>query len=78
MGELLELGYPVVSAASRKSFIGSVTGVPQPADRVAGSVAVTVAHWRAGIRLFRVHDVAAHREALAVALAATRGAELQV
>ena len=65
--ELLELGRPVLSAASRKSFIGRVTGVNEPANRVTGSTAVSVAHALQGVRLFRVHDVAAHREALCVA-----------
>ncbi len=67
IGELTGDGYAVMSAASRKSFIGAVTGVAVPANRVEGSVAVSVMHWMAGVRLFRVHDVAAHREALALA-----------
>ncbi len=70
------IGYPVLSAASRKSFIGRVTGVEEPAARVFGSVAVSVAHFLGGLRLFRVHDVAAHREALdaAARIAGSRGA----
>ncbi len=64
---LVETGYPVLSAASRKSFLGAVTGVTTPSDRVSGSTAVSVIHYLAGVRLFRVHDVAAHREALDVA-----------
>jgi len=67
VGEWHTTGFPVLSAASRKSFIGRATGVEAPADRVSGSVAVSVAHCLAGLRLFRVHDVAAHREALDVA-----------
>ena len=71
--ELIATGYPVLSAASRKSFLGSVTGVSKPPQRIVASTAVTVAHFLAGVRLFRVHDVAGHAEALAVA-AAIRGA----
>lgn len=67
--ELLRIGYPLLSAASRKSFIGKVTNEEEPAKRVMGSVAVSVAHYLSGVRLFRVHDVAAHRQALAVAAA---------
>jgi dihydropteroate synthase len=67
IGELAAAGYPVLCAASRKSFIGSASGVADPAKRVSGSVAVAVACALRGVRLFRVHDVAAHREALAVA-----------
>jgi dihydropteroate synthase len=70
-GELTGAGYPVLSAASRKSFVGAVTGVAEPGRRVIGSAVVSVIHWLAGVRLFRVHDVAAHREALAVAAGIT-------
>jgi dihydropteroate synthase len=73
--ELARLGYPILSAASRKSFIGAVTGVERPVDRVSGSVAVSVLHWMQGVRLFRVHDIAAHREALAVADSVTQPAQ---
>jgi dihydropteroate synthase len=69
-GVLVATGRPVLSAASRKSFIGAVAGEQEPTQRVAGSTAVSVVHWLAGVRLFRVHDVAAHRQALAVAAAA--------
>jgi dihydropteroate synthase len=67
MGAFSATGYPVLCAASRKSFIGAATGVNEPAGRVMGSVAAAVAAYMTGVRLFRVHDVAAHREALAVA-----------
>ena len=71
---LVELGFPVLSAASRKSFLGAVTEISTPSERVLGSTTVSVAQWLGGARLFRIHDVAAHREALAVA-AAIRPAE---
>jgi dihydropteroate synthase len=70
-GELVGIGHPVLSAASRKSFVGALTGAAEPDRRVIGSTAVSVIHWLAGVRLFRVHDVAAHREALAVAAGIT-------
>ena len=65
---LLNLGCPVLCAASRKSFIGAVTGVEQPSERVNGSVAVSVVMFESGCQLFRVHDIAAHRQALEVAV----------
>lgn len=65
--DFVEGGYPVLSAASRKSFIGTISDVEVPAERVFGSLAVSVAHWLMGVRLFRVHDVAQHAQALAVA-----------
>ncbi len=67
--ELVETGRPVLSAASRKSFIGAVAEIDDPARRDTASTVVSVIHWQAGVRLFRVHDVAAHRQALAVASA---------
>jgi dihydropteroate synthase len=65
--ELGDIGFALLSAASRKSFVGVAAGVSEPHRRVIGSTAISVMHWLAGVRLFRVHDVAAHREALAVA-----------
>ncbi len=67
--ELVGIGYPVLGAASRKSFVGAPAAVADPRRRLAGSLAVSVAQWLAGVRLFRVHDVAAHGEALLVAAA---------
>jgi dihydropteroate synthase len=59
-------GLPVVVGTSRKSFIGHLTGVVAPADRLAGSLASAVLAARDGARILRVHDVAATVEALAV------------
>lgn len=71
---LSQLGFPLLSAASRKSFIGAAGGVTIPAQRVHGSVAVSVAHFLLGVRIFRVHDVGAHAEALRIAQAVIDGA----
>jgi len=65
VSEWRETGFPILCAASRKSFVGRATGVVEPAARVAGSVAIAVQQFLGGVRLFRVHDVRAHREALA-------------
>lgn len=73
LGELVKTGFPVLCSASRKSFVGAVSGTEEPRARVVGSTAVSVAGLLAGVRLFRVHDVAAHREALAVAAAINAG-----
>lgn len=64
---LLELGCPLLSAASRKSFVGAIAGEDRPDHRVAGSIAVTLAHAARGVKVFRVHDVGAHVQALRVA-----------
>ena len=74
VGRFATLGFPVLVGASRKRFIGEITGVRNPAARLAGTVAAHVAAMDRGARLFRVHDVRAHREALDVAWAiAARG-----
>ena len=61
-----DLGCPVLLGASRKSFIGKISREEEPKDRVAGSLAVVLSAARQGVRLFRVHDVAETRQALAV------------
>jgi len=66
---LRRLGRPVLIGASRKRFIGELTGQDDPAGRVSGTVAACLAAWRRGATIFRVHDVAALRAALAVAKA---------
>lgn len=63
-GEFRTLGCPVVCAASRKSFVGKVSGVAEPAERVDGSVALAVAMRLGGAAVFRVHDIKRHRRAL--------------
>lgn len=71
LDELVALGYPVLIGASRKRFIGEITGVDAPAERLQGSVAV--AGWSAllGADVVRVHDVGPTREALATLAAIT-------
>jgi dihydropteroate synthase len=64
---LAEWGYPVVAAVSRKRFIGDITGVRDPAARLAGTVGANVTALALGAHIFRVHDVRAAREALDVA-----------
>ena len=67
--ELAATGFPVVLGASRKSFLGKASGIDVPAERVSGSVIAAASAWSAGVRIFRVHDVAATRQALLVAKA---------
>jgi dihydropteroate synthase len=51
------MGRPVIVGASRKSFIGEVTGKGVD-QRLSGSLAAVAACYRRGVRGFRVHDVA--------------------
>ena len=62
------LGRPVLVGPSRKRFLGSVTGLPVEERDRATATACALAYCR-GARLFRVHDVAAAHEALALAQA---------
>jgi dihydropteroate synthase len=71
LGELRELGRPIVVGTSRKSFIGRLTG-REVTDRLGGTIASTVLAMRAGADVLRVHDVGEAREALLVADAIIR------
>ena len=68
---LCGLGFPTLIGASRKSTIGKLTG-REPRDRAFGTVATTALAVKAGIDVVRVHDVAAARDAVAVADAIVR------
>lgn len=70
---LVAWGYPVVVGASRKRFIGQLTGAAEPARRVWGSVGAAVAAYERGAHVLRVHDVGPTRQALDV-VAAVRSA----
>jgi dihydropteroate synthase len=65
---IVALGRPVVVGASRKAFLGRLTG-RDAGDRVAATVAANVLALERGASVFRVHDVAAVRDGLAVAAA---------
>lgn len=67
LDRLVSIGRPVVLGASRKSSLARLTGRTDPAQLVAASVATTVLGYQRGARIFRVHDVAEHRDALIVA-----------
>jgi dihydropteroate synthase len=71
LGELRTLGRPIVIGTSRKSFLGRIGG-DQQGDRLGGTVASNVLAFERGASVFRVHEVAPVREALAVS-AATLG-----
>lgn len=59
--------FPLLSALSRKSFVGRVSlgRDSSPEERLPGTLALSVAHRAVGAAVFRVHDVAEHRAALA-------------
>jgi len=65
LGELKDYGLPILVGASRKRFLGSLTGDGIEATLV-GTVAVNLAAIAAGAAMIRVHDVAEHVAALRV------------
>jgi dihydropteroate synthase len=65
LGALHELGRPLLLAISRKDFIGAVTG-RSPAERDAGTLAALSYGIDAGAQMFRVHDVRAAADFIAV------------
>jgi dihydropteroate synthase len=70
--EIAAIGFPVVIGTSRKSFLGHLTGREDPHERVAATLATIVLALERGASVFRVHDVAPTRDALAVATATLR------
>ncbi|MBK7595987.1 MAG: dihydropteroate synthase [Gemmatimonadetes bacterium] len=68
---VVALGSPVLIGASRKRFLGEVTGRPLD-DRDRATAAACALSLDRGARLFRVHDPEATRDALAVAEALWR------
>jgi len=69
LGQLRTLGRPIMVGASRKRFIGELTGVETPADRLFGTAAACALAVARGALALRVHDVAKMRQAVAVAAA---------
>jgi dihydropteroate synthase len=68
------LGCPILLGASRKRFIGTISGTDAPDARMPGSLAVALAGIAQGVQMVRVHDVAETRAALALWLAVNGGA----
>ena len=76
LDRICAIGPPVLVGVSRKSTLARTLGDPE--GRVgsdAASVGAAVAAFDRGATLFRVHDVAAHVDALAIAAAIEGGAE---
>ncbi|UCE68098.1 MAG: dihydropteroate synthase [Candidatus Zixiibacteriota bacterium] len=65
LDKFLELGYPVMVGASRKSFIGKTLGV-DPDQRLEGSIAAACYAVMNGADIVRVHDVVETRRAITI------------
>lgn len=66
IGSVCAMGFPVLLGVSRKRFISAVAGESDPMGRLGGSLAAALQGVARGVRILRVHDVAATRQALAV------------
>lgn len=64
-----DLGCPILLGASRKRFIGTISGVTEASARMAGSVAVALHGASQGVQILRVHDTLETRQALSLQLA---------
>lgn len=62
--QLNQMGYPIVSALSRKRFIGAVLGRADAEDRAIASVAAHLISVQQGACIVRAHDVKATADAL--------------
>ncbi|HEY7435330.1 MAG TPA: dihydropteroate synthase [Methylomirabilota bacterium] len=69
------LGRPLFVGVSRKSFIGAVAGVRDPAERLPGSLAAAAAAVLGGAHVIRAHDVPETVQAVRVAQAIGRARE---
>ena len=67
------LGVPLLLGASRKRFIGTISGAEPAENRMAGSVGVALAALNHGVQVLRVHDVAQTVQAIALWRATTKG-----
>jgi dihydropteroate synthase len=66
LGELVDIGYPVLIGPSRKSFIGTILDAPVE-ERLEGTLAAATMGVAHGAAIVRVHDVKEARRALALA-----------
>lgn len=67
--KIVGLGYPVLLGCSRKRFMGAICEEQQPRELLGATVATTALGIMKGVRLFRVHDVKANRQAAEVTMA---------
>jgi dihydropteroate synthase len=71
VGELLDLGRPVLVGPSRKRFIGAILDLPED-ERVEGTIGAVVSMVARGAHIVRVHDVREVVRAVRVADAIAR------
>jgi dihydropteroate synthase len=67
LGQLRQLGFPLLVGASRKSFIGKILDQPNPTGRLIGSVTCAAIAVYNGAHIIRAHDVKETLEAVRMA-----------
>jgi dihydropteroate synthase len=72
LGDLVATGYPILVGASRKGFLGKLTGVEDPRERDVATAATTALAVVAGAAMVRVHDVQSSRQAALISFAVSR------
>jgi dihydropteroate synthase len=77
LDRIVALGFPVLLGASRKSFIGALSGGAAADQRLGGSIAAALAGATAGVAAVRVHDVAETVQALNVQAAIAQARDAQ-
>jgi len=75
LSRLSGTGYPIMIGTSRKSFLSRLCNNEERKDLVGSTCATTAMGVLAGIKLFRVHDVKANRQAADIAYAAVMRGE---
>lgn len=73
-----QLGYPLLLGTSRKRFMGAICGGAAPSELLGATVATTAYGLLNGVKIFRVHDVRANRQAADVIAAITSEKEVAV
>ena len=73
IGSFRDLEAAVLAGVSRKRFLGELSGVDDPAERLEGTLAAVAWCAAQGVDVVRVHDVAQSVRALAVVDAIARG-----
>ncbi|WP_380053200.1 dihydropteroate synthase [Falsihalocynthiibacter sp. SS001] len=61
------LGCPILLGASRKKFVGTISGEPYAKERVGGSLAIALNAYAQGVQILRVHDTKETTQALRLA-----------
>ncbi|HEV8379190.1 MAG TPA: dihydropteroate synthase [Tepidisphaeraceae bacterium] len=74
MRQFKELGRPLVIGTSRKGFIGTISGEPQPNQRLFGTAATVAWSIANGADIVRVHDVEPMLKVVRVIRAIQKGA----